>query len=433
MTGIDRLTSILQIVLVIIVTVIILIGLGIFWYVKVKKPKKKINDEVDYSNLNRKDSKDLIKFDDIVDDMIITNNGWTYHAAIQCKGFDFFSASPQEQVSARNGYLSFINIIKDKLYYRQYTKKENLDDTIKMYSEAYDRIEVDLYNATMDFSAIQEMYVSEREECLKAGREMDVEKELTFLDELERLDDIISKLTWKRDDLKLNIDYVRNMGEQTAPERVEAYFFKWTYAPVVGKELTDEQIYDKAKKELNRMAAAYIAALSNAGVRSVRVKTNQLRQMYRRHWHPYTADIYRDIEIENSSFNVEIVDSPAMIDAEYELAASTGMLDVVERAQSKLVSQGKDAESMTLDELIEFDKGIVKEKETKLTTQDISDFKNVAKDRKEKKEDRAKKVNIGDIDKDISVGTLGSADKKTEKVEAGEHILSSMDFSNIFE
>ena len=382
MNSIQKLTLILQIILVILVVVCAIAGLVVFWYMKVKKPGRMKEAEVDYSGLKRTDSIDYSKFDSIEDDMIVTNNNRVFHAAIQCRGFDFFSAAPQEQIIARNGYLSFVSTITDEIYYRQYTKKVDLDDTINSYKSALDNTEEKLYNITMDFNNIQEQYVSEREKCLQEDKEMDVERELGYLNELERLSILINNFTWRRADLENNIRYAENMSENTAPERVETYFFKWVYEPVIGRELSEEQIYMKAKRELNRMANSYIYALSSAGVRSVRVKTNQLRQMYRRHWHPGTADLYKSVEVENSSFYKDVVSSSVMLDVEYEIAMDTGVINEVYDAQEKLEKEGRDPESMTLDELLLYENGAIDTDNKNLTIQDIDKRKDSIKQKK---------------------------------------------------
>ena len=382
MNSIQKLTLILQVILVILVVVCAIVGLVVFWYMKVKKPGRMKVVEVDYSGLKRTDSIDYSKFDCIEDDMIVTNNNRVFHAAIQCRGFDFFSAAPQEQIMARDGYLSFISTITDEIYYRQYTKKVDLDDTINAYKASLDNTEEKLYNITMDFNNIQEQYVSEREKCLQEDKEMDVDRELGYLNELERLSNLINNFTWRRADLENNIRYAENMSENTAPERVETYFFKWVYEPVIGRELSEEQIYMKAKRELNRMANSYIYALSSAGVRSLRVKTNQLRQMYRRHWHPGTADLYKSVEVENSSFYKDVVSSSVMLDTEYEVAMAAGVINEVYDAQEKLEKEGRDPESMTLDELLLYENSAINTDNKNLTIQDIDKRKNNIRQKK---------------------------------------------------
>ena len=83
-----------------------------------KKSAAKENAAVDYSILKRKDSIDYLKFDTIDGDMIVTDNGTRFVAAVRCSGFDFYSANFAEKLSVKNAYTNFIGMQKDSFTYR---------------------------------------------------------------------------------------------------------------------------------------------------------------------------------------------------------------------------------------------------------------------------------------------------------------------------
>ena len=65
------------------------------YFKKYKRKNKAVEyDDIDYSSYDRKDSVDLCKFEDIVDDMIITDNGTRFVGIIKVRGFDYFYARP---------------------------------------------------------------------------------------------------------------------------------------------------------------------------------------------------------------------------------------------------------------------------------------------------------------------------------------------------
>lgn len=353
-----QLTAIMQIVMIVLLAIVAVAVLIIFWFKKVKKPSNTEEDVTNYSNLKREDSIDYVKFDYIDDDMIVTNKGTEFHGIIQCMGFNYYSSNPSEQKRAHDGYLSFINVINDDhIVYRQYTKTVDLEDMLADYQKAFDRIEGELFFASQDFDNIQAEYNNERAKVMSLNTTMDEQMELIYLNELNALNEKMTILDWQRQHVKDNIQYAKMVCDHTAPERVETYIFSWKYDPLVGAELTDEQIYQKAIRELDRMANTYIHALSNAGVSAVRVKTMQLRQMYRRHFHPYTSNMYKAYEVEASNFYTDVTTAPAFTEADYAYAEQAGTLDEVYAAQDKLRREGKPADSLPYDKLLAYGRG----------------------------------------------------------------------------
>lgn len=353
-----QLTAIMEIVMIVLLVIIAVAVLIIFWFKKVKKPSNTEEDLTNYSNLKREDSIDYIKFDVIEDDMIVTNKGTEFHGIIQCMGFNYYSSNPSEQKRAHDGYLSFINVINDDhIVYRQYTKTVDLEDMLADYQKAFDRIEGELFFASQDFDNIQAEYNNERAKVMSLNTTMDEQRELIYLNELNALNEKMTILDWQRQHVKDNIQYAKMVCDHTSPETVETYIFSWRYDPLVGAELTDEQIYQKAIKELERKANTYIHALSNAGVSAVRVKTMQLRQMYRRHFHPYTSNLYKAYEVEASNFYKDVTTAAAFTEADYAYAEQEGTLQEVYAAQDKLKREGKREDSLTYDKLLAYGRG----------------------------------------------------------------------------
>ena len=52
-----------------------------------RKKKKRREADMYFQSLDRKDAKDFLDFEDIVDDMVVTNHHRTFIAAFKCRGF----------------------------------------------------------------------------------------------------------------------------------------------------------------------------------------------------------------------------------------------------------------------------------------------------------------------------------------------------------
>ena len=110
-TEIDRITNMVLIGGAA-VFLLVLVGSLLFYIGFKRKRRVKMEDiQTDYSMLKRMDSVDYLKFDDILDDMIIADHGTRFIAVISCKGFEFFSAHITDRINTQNGYRSFIGTI----------------------------------------------------------------------------------------------------------------------------------------------------------------------------------------------------------------------------------------------------------------------------------------------------------------------------------
>lgn len=390
MNSIQKLTAFLYIIAAILVVLFIIGVLVYYWYVKVKKPSMVDEEQVDYSELNRRDSADYMKFDTIEDDMIIRQNGYLYEGIIKCQGFDYYTAQASERKRAHDGYLSLINTITKGLTYRQYTKKEDLDDTKEHYEKAYKKIEEELYYLSKDYDTVLTEYTD-----VKNNGTLDDTLEIKYLDTLEKMNSDIEVLEWERFHLQDNIQYIDDVSSMTAPETVETYIFSWKYEPLIGsRDLSDEEIHKKAKRELGRIGNSYIHALSNAGVRAYRVGTDELRQMMRRHWHPLTANIFKLKDVLDSNFFDDITSAEAMTDADYEYAEQEGTIDAVMQAREELEDAGKSVESMTYEDLLAYSNhagDIVEDDETRISDDEIDKRKNLLYNAFKERDEQRKK------------------------------------------
>lgn len=364
MTGLaGKLDSIILIVWICIGVAIFigaLVALIVWYFFKVKKRTAVVSEDVDYSELDRRDSESYLKFDDITNSMIITDNYTRFLAAIKCTGSDFYSAPASEQVNVRNNYIGFINTIDEPIQYRQYAKDIELTNTIKMYEKARDKAQDELFYADQDYEKAMNYYNAIKDEVTITQEQL-----LQILDEIEKLQEKMRILEGRVTHLNDNIDYAEWVSGNTEPEIVETYIVEYYYQQSeFGPELSKDEIIKKASKELTIKVNGKIDALGSANVRAYRMDTEEIISMVRRHFRPISGDIYGSEKIQQSNFYEDITTTDKK--SEFDMA-----LEDMEEAE-KLIS--KSAKSDTDQGKVSADKNSVQdstETEKKLEPNDI--------------------------------------------------------------
>lgn len=253
-------------------------------------------DETDYSTLRRMDSVSFLKIDDICNDMIVMENNHRFVGAIACQGFDFYSAQADEQAATGRNFLSFIDTLNAPVTYREYSKAVDLEQTMKLYSKAYENVQRELYNAIEDQKALTA--------SMKKRQDMS-------LTEVERYDAELQKLQKRIDALKFRELHVRDQvkyaemysGNKMVPDIEQTWLFEWKYNPMdYPVDLTEEQVKVKAVQELASKERSMSHALSGAHVKAKRCRTERLIDMCRRYSAPISATRFKMKDLQESSY-----------------------------------------------------------------------------------------------------------------------------------
>ncbi len=304
METIALLTKIFRILAV----VMVIIAAFVFAYIYMRsKKRRKIShkyEDVDYSNLQRLNSKDYIKIDDIKDDIIITDNGTRFIGVLDCTGFDFYSAHASEQGATVQNYLSFINTIDGPITYRQYCKSSDLEDTMDRYKEAYQKVCDKLLQALMQFDKLS---ITLERTTNKSEREL-------YVNSLAALNKEISALEFRKFHLEDQMRYIDcYSGNRVAPLSSETYVFDWSSDSFdLSDQLSEDELFEKAKRELHSIANSKIHALEAAGVKAKRCTTDDLIDMCRRHSQPISTERFKKRDVNNCNFDADIVSSDSV-------------------------------------------------------------------------------------------------------------------------
>lgn len=330
-------------ILIMLIVIIAILGAIAFYFLKIKRIKSK-EEIIDYNSFNRKDSKEYVKFDDIIcgslfddsksdDGIVVTNNGNTFTAAIEVEGFNFYSSSAEEQKACMVGMLGFLNTIENPIKYRQSTKAIDISYTILRYETKINALAKEIANLDLNYKSI----VTKAEDYLEDPDKYDVlDKEMTSIRRT------ICTKDWMKKELENQIAWLKRISDGSMDsERISTYIYSWTYNPLdYTHELSQNEIYLKAITELGIKENIYASALSRCNCKCNRLSANELIDLFRRHTHPATADSVKYEDILNSSYNCLYVSCDSLIEIEKERlgdeAYARMLEDIMEQNQEEV-------------------------------------------------------------------------------------------------
>lgn len=293
-------------VVILILVVLMLLAVGFFamYMASIQQKRNRKEEDMYFQSLNRKDAKDYLDFEDIVDDMVVTDHHRRFIAAIKCNGFDLRSASSTQIASTLQGYLSFINTIDSPITYRQYSVPMSMDATKSMYTARYEELERELFHKNED----RKDMLSHLNEI----RGIDLIQEESIQTELEALQKQIQNLEWRRLHMKEQMDFMEYVFSEVTihPSVEEAYLVEWEFNPNdYSIELSEEEIHEKAIEMLSNICNNKISILAGCNVSAYRCSTEELIEMFYQHTHPLSSSEFKMADVMNSGFFDEFVSS----------------------------------------------------------------------------------------------------------------------------
>lgn len=295
-------------------------GGAVFYFLKIKKVRSK-KENIDYSRFERKDALEYVKLDTIISGnrdgkhkdfgIVVKNNGRTFIAALEVNGFNFNSASADEQLSAMKSYIGFLNTIEEPIQYRQSTKAVDLSERIAVHEKLLKNTALKLMELDADYKdllAIAEQYMEQPEVYD------------SYYKELQKLQREMISNDWKRKELEIEIEYMNSIsGQGNDSSRVESYIVSWTYSPdEYTEELDTEGIYSKAVHELSIKLHSLSQALARCNCRSRVLSPLEIMDLFKHHYHPSTADDAETKELLDSEYNALCISSDSLVELEIE-------------------------------------------------------------------------------------------------------------------
>lgn len=303
-----------QIAMLVLILLVVVAGMVFVYYfmTKNKRAKRSIDEEDTVKvAFDRKDTREYVKhIENICDDMIVTDNGKRFVAALICTGYDFAFETAERQLSTVSGMYAFSNTITKPVSYRQYSKPVDLEYTLKRHEDALEERNEELFHVHED--------IRDMENNLKRDR-----VRLTD-DEVALYEQEIGAAKKKEKALKFRCLHLqdemravtRYTGSRVDPETVETWIFEWSYDPYdFAYDMKPEEVHYRAVKELFSIGQTKIHALANCGVRARRATTDELIEMCRWYSSPVSSERYKLSDIKESSFFDDITASDPLSEA----------------------------------------------------------------------------------------------------------------------
>lgn len=406
----NQLQTIANIIVVALIIVIVFIGIAYFIRENNRKKRKVMNEEMtDYSQLERADTKEYIKIDDIKDNMIIADNGRRFIGVLKCQGFDYYSENSDVKYATYGGFMSYINTIDKFTSFRQYSKPIDMEHTEKKYEKALQERTEEIYIATED--------LKDMEANLRDNRQNMTEEQIALFEEgIKNTKKKIESLKFRQYHVADQLRAVQfYSGGNVTPELMQTWVFDWTYDPYdFAVDLSEEEIYQKAKEHLGGIATAKAHALGNAGVKAKRCNTMELIEMCRRYSSPKSSDRYKLSDIINSSYFDDIVTSNSADELRMEVIMEEDFLDDEEIMEETL----KDVQDIAFDAINRLNKTYERASEARSNYQKQQELKQTKNSNNNTvKNSVPKNTNIGEKEKAIPKANNNIVENRNEQID----------------
>lgn len=280
---VEKLVTNIQIVAVSVILILLVFG-GIGIYIFRFRKQISVEKNVDYSNFNRKDVVEYIRIDDVTEDMLVSDGGKRFIAAVKCQGFSFADAEVEEKLQTIRGYITFFNVLDNSpIQFRQSARDVNLDSLIQDYQNQVTKLQERKFVLNLDYT---EMKAESDNPDLRA------DDYNIYYEKLKLMQRELISLGYQIDQLNAQIQYMLAIsGENAEAQREEIYVFDWEYNAVdfSSQTLEEQEIYQRAETQLKVKANAYTTALRNCGVHAKRMSGVELLEEIRRYTHPVSA------------------------------------------------------------------------------------------------------------------------------------------------
>ncbi|HET9722018.1 MAG TPA: hypothetical protein VFP32_03245 [Candidatus Saccharimonadales bacterium] len=213
------------------------------------------------SATNPNSTQNALQISEIRDGIVIMNDG-SFRAVVMCKSINFDLMSPQEREAVEFSYQGFLN----SLYFpiQVFVRSQKVD--LRPYLERMDKIRTEQEN--MLLGLLMEDYIAFLADIAQQTNIMDKKFYVTI-----KYPDIDMNV---RKSIKQSAGFFTGLGELFMPGKST-------------KVVINEKELEKAKTELRNRVQAVMQGLSEAGIQSLPLDTQELIELYYDAYNPDTA------------------------------------------------------------------------------------------------------------------------------------------------
>ena len=243
---------------------------------KIAKQKKETKANAT-SGYNKQSIFNFLEFEKIEDNMIIQKDKRKYLMVIECQGVNYDLMSGIEKVSVEQGFIQFLNTLRQSIQIYTQTRAVNLKSSISVYRDRVNEIEREL-------NKMLERY----DQMLHSN---------TTKIDIDSLQKLQYEITKQRNLYEYGIDIVNNTEKMSLNRNIlrKYYYIVVSYYPdEIGKYDVDE-IKGMAFSELYANCQSMIQSLGASGVHSKILNSRELAELL---YVAYNRDESEDYELE---------------------------------------------------------------------------------------------------------------------------------------
>lgn len=270
----NQITNILTILLIIMsVILFLLLMVAIFMKLKDIQKKQKLketlkgdNDSIEdkstvEQNYDKQSIFNFMKFDKVEDNMIIQNRGMRYLMVVGCQGVNYDLMSRNEKIAVEQGFIQFLNTLRNPIQIYIQTRTINLGKSISTYQSRVKEYEDKLNRMRMEYKRMVE-----------SGRYTK-----------EELNKYLFEVTKQTNLYEYGKDIIKNTEQMSLNRRVlsKKYYIVVPYhsSDLGNDNLDKEEIQNMSFSELYTMAQSIVRTLAVCGIKGKILNSDELTEL----------------------------------------------------------------------------------------------------------------------------------------------------------
>lgn len=331
----NQIASILMMVLGVML-VILLVLVCIYIFIKLKS-KQKSSLEMDKGNLNEKTKVqqmynvqsifNFMEFDKIEDNMIVQKNGKKFLMVIKCQGINYDLMSGVEKSSVEQGFIQFLNTLRNPIQIYVQTRTVDLTGSIQSYKQKVRELGDNLSRREYEYN--QKVRSGQYE-----NQELDGEK---------------YEVVKARNLYEYGTDIVNNTERMSLNRNIltKQYYIVLSHYPEEANNSVygDEEISNIAFSELYTRAQSTISLLSVCGVNGKILDSNELADLLYSAYNRDEAEVYDLNKAINSGYDSLYTTAPDVIEKRMRELDKQIELDAIQKANEAVLEIRQEREN----------------------------------------------------------------------------------------
>lgn len=278
----NQIASILIIVLGVMITILLVLVVT-YVFIKLKANKKEnVNNNNNNENEKTKVQQlyniqsvfNFMEFDKIEDNMIVQKNGKRFLMVVKCQGINFDLMSAVEKNSVEQGFIQYLNTLRNPIQIYVQTRTVDLTGSIKTYKEKVNELKDNLYRKEYEYN-----------QRVRSGR---------F--ESQQLDKQKFEIVKARNLYEYGTDIVNNTERMSLNRNIltKQYYVILSYYPeeAANGVYAKEEISNIAFSELYTRAQSTIGLLAVCGINGKILDSNELADLLYTAYNRDEAEVY---------------------------------------------------------------------------------------------------------------------------------------------